>query len=182
MQELSALRERVDTWRDVERRAREQVELLELALEEDDDSFAESAGRGAGGDRRSAWPAGVRAAALWAITTSVTRFWPCMRERAAPSPRTGRRCSCACSCAGADSHGYETEVLDTTEGEEAGIKSATIEGPWPSRLRLPRERTWRSPPRAPFALRCRPRAPHELRQSRGHARGELHQRGRGQPG
>ncbi len=126
MQELSALRERVDTWRTVERRAREQVELLELALEEDDASFAESA-----------------AEELTAIDHRLGR----LEFELQLSGDYDQRDAILAVHAGAggtesqdwaemllrmflrwaDSHGYETEVLDTTEGEEAGIKSATIE-------------------------------------------------------
>ncbi|MYA52186.1 MAG: PCRF domain-containing protein, partial [Dehalococcoidia bacterium] len=43
MQEIASLRERVETWRGLETRSRDQVELLELALAEDDDSIADHA-------------------------------------------------------------------------------------------------------------------------------------------
>ena len=126
MQELSALRERVDTWRDVERRAREQVELLELALEEDDDSFAESAAEelAAIDDRLGRLEFELQLSgdydqrdAILAVHAGAggteSQDWAEMLLRM--------------FLRWADSHGYETEVLDTTEGEEAGIKSATIE-------------------------------------------------------
>ncbi len=126
MQELSALRERVDTWRDVERRAREQVELLELALEEDDDSFAESASEelAAIDDRLGRLEFELQLSgdydqrdAILAVHAGAggteSQDWAEMLLRM--------------FLRWADSHGYETEVLDTTEGEEAGIKSATIE-------------------------------------------------------
>ena len=45
MQEIASLRERIETWRGIERRARDQVELLELALDEEDESLAEQAGK-----------------------------------------------------------------------------------------------------------------------------------------
>ena len=126
MQELSALRERVDTWRTVERRAREQVELLELALEEEDDSFAESA-----------------AEELTAIDQRLGRL-EFELQLAGDYDQRDAILAVHAGAGGtesqdwaemllrmflrwADSHGYETEVLDTTEGEEAGIKSATIE-------------------------------------------------------
>ena len=40
MQDIASLRERVETWRGIEQRARDQAELIELAIEEEDDSFA----------------------------------------------------------------------------------------------------------------------------------------------
>ena len=49
------------------------------------------------------------------------------RRRAAPSPRTGRRCCCECTCAGASATGLKAEVVDLLPGDEAGIKSATVE-------------------------------------------------------
>ena len=50
-----------------------------------------------------------------------------MRARAAPRARTGRRCCCACTPRWAEQHGYKIEYLEETEGEEAGLKSATIQ-------------------------------------------------------
>ena len=38
-----------------------------------------------------------------------------------------RRCCCACICAGPSATGIEAEIIDQTEGEEAGIKSVTVE-------------------------------------------------------
>ena len=43
MREIASLRARADTWRGVERHAAEQVELLELAVAEDDGSLAADA-------------------------------------------------------------------------------------------------------------------------------------------
>ena len=126
MQEIASLRERVETWRGLERSARDQVELLELALEEDDDSLAEHATEDMAAlegeleklefelqlsgeyDHRDAIlaihaGAGGTDASDW--TETLLRMY--LRW--------------------AESHGYGTEVLDTTEGEEAGLKSATVE-------------------------------------------------------
>ncbi|MBH77872.1 MAG: peptide chain release factor 2 [Dehalococcoidia bacterium] len=126
MQEISVLRERVETWRGLEGRARDQVELLELAIAEDDDSFAEQASGELLGlegelerlefelqlsgeyDQRDAILA-IHAGA----GGTESQDWAEMLLRM--------------YLRWSEAHGYSTEVLDTTEGEEAGIKSTTVE-------------------------------------------------------
>ncbi len=126
MQEIASLRERVETWRGLERRARDQVELLELALEEGDASFAEQAAEEIGAiesqldrrefelqlsgeyDHRNAILA-IHAGAGGTDASDWTEILLRMYLR------------------WAEARGYSTEILDTMEGEEAGIKSATIE-------------------------------------------------------
>ena len=126
MQEIASLRERVETWRGLESRARDQVELLELAIAEDDDSLAEQAGE----DLRAPESELDRLDfelqlsgeydhrdAILAIHAGAggteSQDWAEMLLR-----MYLRWC---------EAHGYGTEVLDTTEGEEAGIKSTTVE-------------------------------------------------------
>ena len=126
MQEIASLRERVDTWRGLERRARDQVELLEFALDEDDASFAEGA-----------------AEELHALQTELER----LEFELQLSGEYDHRDAIIAIHAGAggtdasdwteillrmylrwaEAHGYTTEVLDTAEAEEAGIKSTTVE-------------------------------------------------------
>jgi peptide chain release factor 2 len=126
MQEIASLRERVETWRGLERRAHDQVEFLELALDEDDDSLAEHATEDMAAlegeleklefelqlsgeyDHRDAILA-IHAGA----GGTESQDWAEMLLRM--------------YLRWAESHGYGTEVLDTTEGEEAGIKSTTVE-------------------------------------------------------
>ena len=133
MQELATLRARVETWRGLERRVRDVVELLELASEEEDDSVVASAVEEMNAvekqleklefelqlsgeyDARNAILA-VHAGA----GGTESQDWAEMLLRM--YLRWGER------------HGFQVELLDTTEGEEAGIKSATMEitGPTPT--------------------------------------------------
>ncbi len=126
MQRLSALRSRVDTWRALERRASDAAELLEMAIEEEDESLAPEATREieaienqleslefelhlAGEyDRRNA----ILAIHAGAGGTDA-QDWADMLLRM--YIRWGER------------RGFNVDVLDVTEGEEAGIKSATVE-------------------------------------------------------
>ena len=126
MQEIASLRERIETWRGIERRARDQVELLELALDEEDESFAEQAGKELRSleaeierlefelqlsgeyDHRDAILA-IHAGAGGTDASDWTEVLLRMYLR------------------WAEAHGYATEVLDTAEAEEAGIKSTTVE-------------------------------------------------------
>ena len=126
MQELASLRERVDTWRGVERQVGDQVELLELALEDDDDSFAES----------SREELAAVAARLDRLEFELQLSGPYDHRNAILAVHAGAGGTESQDWAEmllrmflrwADRQGYATEVLDTTEGEEAGIKSATVE-------------------------------------------------------
>ena len=131
MQQLSATRSHVETWRGLERRARDAVELLELALAEEDeataaavepelDALEKELGRlefqlqlSGEYDNRNAILAvhqglgGTDAADFADMLFRMYLRW-------------------------AEKYNFSTEVLDVTEGDEAGIKSATIEvsGPY----------------------------------------------------
>ncbi|MGI8927049.1 MAG: peptide chain release factor 2 [Tepidiformaceae bacterium] len=126
MQRLALLRDRVATWRDLERRASDVVDLLELALAEDDSSIAEAASHeltvlerqlhdlefqlqlSGEYDQRNAILA-VHAGA----GGTESQDWAEMLFRM--------------YLRWAERRGFSADVLDVTEGEEAGIKSATIE-------------------------------------------------------
>ena len=131
MQQISALRGRVEKWRGLERRARDLCDLLELAMAEDDQSIAASAENdlaaleteladsefelhlsGDYDDRKA-----ILAVHAGAGGTE-SQDWADMLFRM--YLRYGER------------HGFSVDVLDITEGEEAGIKSATMEisGPY----------------------------------------------------
>jgi peptide chain release factor 2 len=131
MQELAALRDRAETWRGLERRARDAAELIDLALAEGDEATAEET-RGE----------------LEAIAAELDRLEFQLQLSGPYDPRSAILAVHA-GAGGTDSQdwaemllrmylrwaerrGFEAEMLDLTEGEEAGIKSATIEvrGPY----------------------------------------------------
>lgn len=58
--------------------------------------------------------------------TGTTPLFPCMRERVARNPVTGQPCSIVCIPDG-QIKGFSVEVLDSLDGEEAGIKSITFQ-------------------------------------------------------
>jgi len=58
--------------------------------------------------------------------TAMTPIWKSMPGRAAPKARTGLRCCFACTTRWAESHGYKLQLIEESEGEGAGLKSATI--------------------------------------------------------
>jgi peptide chain release factor 2 len=126
MQELSAARDRVETWRGLERRVRDVAELVELAEAEGDDSVMQSAG-----------------ADLDAVETQLSSL-EFQLQLSGPYDQRSAILAVHAGAGGTDSqdwaemllrmylrwserHGYSTDILDLTEGEEAGIKSATVE-------------------------------------------------------
>lgn len=126
MQQLANLRARVETWRALERTVRDVVELLELAQAEGDESIAEGAGhdldivekalRDLEFQLQLSGPYDSRTAIL-AVHAGAggtdSQDWADMLLRMYLRWAERRR--------------YQTEILDLTEGEEAGIKSATVE-------------------------------------------------------
>ena len=62
----------------------------------------------------------------------------------------------------AEQHGFKVDYIEETAGEEAGIKSATIEDQGPQRLWLAEDRKRRAPPGAHFAVRLQCAAAHVL--------------------
>ena len=121
MKKLSAVREEVESWQKFVQRTRDALELAHL----DDESLrpeleAETAGIEAAIDERefSAMLSGEydRSDALLAIHAGAggvdAQDWAMMLERMYLRWAENRK--------------FNTEILDTTEGEEAGIKSVTI--------------------------------------------------------
>lgn len=131
MSELAALKDRVGVWRGVERRAREAAELLELAAEEGDWEAAEEAGRELDAVEQE----------LGKLEFQLQLSGPYDLRNAILAVHAGAGGTDSQDWAEmllrmylrwAERRGFETEILDVTEGEEAGIKSATVEirGPY----------------------------------------------------
>ena len=131
MQQLSTVRAHVETWRGLERRVRDVVELLDLAIEEGDESVAASAVSELDADEKQLTDLEFQLQlsgeydsrnAILAVHAGAggteSQDWAEMLMRM--YLRWGER------------RGFGVDLLDTTEGEEAGIKSATIEftGPY----------------------------------------------------
>ncbi len=123
---MSVLQEQVAEWNDLARRARELEELLSLATEEGDDSLQEDIeadvgqlrrdfrrsefrllfqGKYDSGDALLAIHAGAGGTDSQEWTERLLRMY--MRW--------------------ADSRGFQTRLIDSSPGEEAGLKSATVE-------------------------------------------------------
>ena len=92
--------------------------------EGDDDRPAGDRGRHCQARRTSR-----RSSSAGCSTTRPTRATASSTSRpapAAPRPATGPACCCASTCKYAERKGFKTEVMEETEGDMAGIKSATI--------------------------------------------------------
>jgi len=126
MRRLADAREQVDTWRGLESRATELQQLLQLARDESDEELSQDIG---------------------SDVQSLAREFEEMELALALAGEYDRRDAILAIHAGAggtdsqdwaemllrmylrwaDKRGYKTDVLDMTTGEEAGIKSATVE-------------------------------------------------------
>ena len=78
--------------------------------------------------------------------------------------------------------GFKAEVLEESDGEVAGIKSATLKVDRRLRLRLPAHRDRRAPAGAQVAVRLQRAPPHVVRQRVRLPRGRRHDRDRHQSG
>ncbi len=131
MQELADLRSEVDLWADLSQRTTDAIALLELASEEQDEPLvAEVASEAVALEkelerlefRLLLSGAHDRADAILAIHAGAggtdAQDWAAMLLRM--------------YLRWAESQGYRTQLLDSLDGEEAGLKRAlvSIEGPW----------------------------------------------------
>ncbi len=131
MQQLSVLRSRAETWRNLERKVTDAAEILELAIAESDESLGPAA-----------------EADLVAAEKQLSEL-EFQLQLSGPYDNRNAILAVHAGAGGTDSQdwaemlfrmylrwaerrGFSTEVLDVAEGEEAGIKSATIEinGPY----------------------------------------------------
>jgi peptide chain release factor 2 len=126
MRRLSQVREQVTTWRTVERRARELKGLIDISLDEENDELVHDL---------SAEFASLRKE-LDELEFDLTFSGPYDDRKAILAVHAGAGGTESQDWAEmllrmytrwAERHGYPWELFDSTPGEEAGIKSATIE-------------------------------------------------------
>ena len=126
MRRLSAVRERIDVWRGLETRIADLAELVELASDEDDDATAEDIAR----------DAAAIAAQLDELEFELTFSGPYDDRSAIIAIHAGAGGTESQDWAEmllrmylrwAERRGFGADVIDLMPGEEAGIKSATVE-------------------------------------------------------
>jgi peptide chain release factor 2 len=126
MRRLAELRSRVDTWRGLERRSAELAELVALAQAEGEPALAEDLER----------DVEVLAAQLDELELELTFAGPYDRRDAILAIHAGAGGTESQDWAEmllrmylrwAERRGYQTQLLDLMAGEEAGLKSATVE-------------------------------------------------------
>ncbi|MFN0095859.1 MAG: peptide chain release factor 2 [Dehalococcoidia bacterium] len=131
MQQLAAVRAHVDLWRGLETRVRDTAELLELALAEGDSSLEAAAAPDIAAAEKQ----------LEALEFQLTLSGEYDNRNAILAVHAGAGGTDAMDWAQmlmrmylrwAERHKFAAEILDLAEGDEAGVKSATIEisGPY----------------------------------------------------
>ncbi len=164
MRERQQLESQIGAVERMERELDDQTGLIELGEAEGDADVvaeAEEALRGlhAEAERRAGRDDAVRRGGRQSTASSKSTPAP-----AAPRARTGRRCCMRMYTRWAEASGYKVEVLEVHDGEEAGIKSATLQVERTQRLWLAEDRIRRAPPGAHLALRQPGAAAHLVRQ------------------
>ncbi len=131
MRRLSALREQVDKWRSLERQVTDAIELLELAeMEEDKDTLAEIEQEVL--DLTEAVDKRELSLALSGRHDDADAILAIHAGEGGTEAQDWVEMMLRMYLRWAEKRGYKTTLTDQTSGEEAGIKSVTIEvqGPW----------------------------------------------------
>jgi peptide chain release factor 2 len=125
MQELSELKDEVQRWRVLGKRVTDGLELLELAEEEDDESLAADIGAEAGSVE-----AGLRRQELELVLSGPHDRDPAILALHAGAGGTDAQdfveILMRMYLRWAEQRGYQTEILDSLRGQEAGFKSIVI--------------------------------------------------------
>ncbi len=131
MQQISTLRARVEIWRELERRVRDTVELIELAVEESDESVALAATADLDDAEKTLAQLEFQLQ-LSGEYDSRNAILAVHAGAGGTESQDWAEMLLRMYLRWAERRGFHVEILDTTEGEEAGIKSATIEinGPY----------------------------------------------------
>ncbi len=126
MKELTDLREQLNTWRELQRRGSDAAELLEMAIEENNTGVANDIAREVAELEQK----------VQGLEFNLLFSGPYDRNSAALSIHAGAGGTESQDWAQmllrmylryCEKQGYHTEILEETEGEEAGIKSVTVE-------------------------------------------------------
>jgi len=131
MRRLSTLREQVQGWDDLAQRVADALELLELAEMEDDESTIAAIAEDARALRREI----DRRELLLALSGEHDQDDAILAIHAGEGGTEAQdwvQMMLRMYLRWAERHGYKTTITNTTPGEEAGIKSVTVEviGPW----------------------------------------------------
>ena len=141
--------------------------MIELGEAENDQKVVAEAEAALQAAARPRWRGASSKRCCRARPTPTTPISKSMPAPAAPRARTGPACCCACICAGPSSTATRSSCIEETEGEGAGIKSATIADQGPQRLWLAQDRERRAPAGAHLAVRFQCAAAHLVRQRQG---------------
>ena len=127
MQERTSLEDRLSAIGRIERELDDQIELIELGEAENDPAVVTEAEKALRNLRKRSRPARARGAAVRRGRRQRQPISKSMPAPAAPRARTGPTCCCACTRAGPSSTASRSSISKRPQGEEAGIKSATIQ-------------------------------------------------------
>jgi peptide chain release factor 2 len=131
MRRLSALREQINSWQALERQVTDALELLELAeMEEDQETVAEIAQEV--GDLTEAIDKRELSLALSGKHDAADAILAIHAGEGGTEAQDWVEMMLRMYLRWAERRGYKTTITDKTPGEEAGIKSVTVEvlGPW----------------------------------------------------
>ena len=131
MRELSVLKEEVEVWTELEQRAKDTLELLELAVAEGDEGLISEVEA----EAQELEAALERQEFRLALSGKYDRNDAILTIHAGAGGIDAQDWSqmlLRMYLRWAEARGYETEIIDWVDGEEAGIKRAAVEvrGPW----------------------------------------------------
>jgi peptide chain release factor 2 len=101
-------------------------EMLELAIDEQDEETAEAVGADLQRMEQEVERLEFQRMFSGEMDPNGPASSTSRRAPAAPRRRTGPRCCCACTCAGPSGAAGETDLVEVSYGDVAGIKSATV--------------------------------------------------------
>jgi peptide chain release factor 2 len=126
MQQLAAKKNLVDTWRELEKKASDLHEMIELAIAEDDDTLAEEIQRDL--KKLNSQFERLESQQLFVGDYDTRNVMLAVHAGAGGTEsQDWANMLLRMYLRWAERHGYQAEVLDASPGEEAGVKSAIVE-------------------------------------------------------